>query len=425
MPTVQTSTDCGERAAQPLDARGPGWRRAFAALGNPAYRWWFVAQIFSASGVFTQAVAQSWLLLELTGSALDLGLLAVFSWTPVLLGGAWAGAWVDRLDRRRLLITTQTTLIVFGVTLAVLAATGVVRPWMLFALAAATGCVAALDNPARQVFVLELVGRGRVASAVSLYEVILNASRVFGPALGGVLLGLSGPPLCFLVNALSYLPALAVLLRFRPVPTPRAAEPGPRAADRREPGAVRAGLSYVWRSPAIRACVLLAAAGGTLFNLAVGLPLLATRVFGLGGGGYGAMMAAFGVGALPGAFLAAAGTDWPTGRQIRLLAVGTGVAVLATAYAPHVIVAFVGLAVAGLLSIWLISLANTLVQLRAEPAMRGRVMGVWTMALPGMMPLTSLLTGAVAQAFGGRAGFALAGVALLVTGGLAWRSLRD
>lgn len=423
MPVVQTPTDSEIRAAGPLDARGAGWRRAFAALGNPAYRWWFVAQIFSASGVFTQAVAQSWLLLELTGSALDLGLLAVFSWTPVLLGGAWAGAWVDRLDRRRLLIATQTTLVVLGLVLAVLAATGVARPWMLFALAAATGCVAALDNPARQVFVLELVGRGRVASAVSLYEVILNASRVFGPAVGGVLLGVSGPPLCFLVNALSYLPALAVLLRFRPVP--RLAEPRPRAGDRREPGAVRAGLGYVWRSPAIRACVLLAAAGGTLFNLAVGLPLLATRVFGLGGGGYGAMMAAFGVGALPGAFLAAAGTAWPTGRQIRLLAVGTGVAVLATAYAPHVIVAFVGLAVAGLLSIWLISLANTLVQLRAEPAMRGRVMGVWTMALPGMMPLTSLLTGAVAQAFGGRAGFALAGAALLVTGGLAWRSLRD
>jgi predicted MFS family arabinose efflux permease len=396
-----------------------GLRNAVGALRTPAYRWWFGSQILSASGSMTQAVAQSWLVLQLTGSAVDLGILAAVTWGPVLLGGAWAGAWVDRIDRRRLLLVTQSLFILLGLVQAALVATGVVQVWMVFLVAVATGCVAAFDGPARQVYVLELVGTQRVASAVSLYEVGLNASRVLGPALGGLVLATSGTTICFLVNAACYLPPLAVVARFTPDP---GLAPPPR---HRTPGAVREGLAYVWRVPAIRACVLVAATGGILFNLAVAVPLLATQAFHLGGGGYGALMAAFGVGAIPGALLSAAGSAWPTGPRVRVLTAASGAAVVGTAYAPDAVAGFVGMAAAGFLSIWLIALANTLVQLRAEPALRGRVMGAWTMALPGTLPFSSMLTAGVAQGFGARAGFAVAGFALLLTAALTWSALSD
>ena len=190
-------------------------------------------------------------------------------------------------------------------------------------------------------------------------------------------------------------------------------------------GHVRAGLSYVRRSPAIRATMLMAIASGMVFNAGVTLPLLATRVFHLGPSGFGAMFAVFGVGAVGGALLAAGGGSWPTGRRVRVLALLTGVDIVLTGFAPGAAAAFVGLVLAGLLSIWFIALANTLVQVRTAPSLRGRVMGIWTMAIPGMNPLTGLLAGVTAVALGPRAGFALGGVALLLTALLGWGALAD
>lgn len=398
--------------------------RLAPALGSPrapAFRWWFLSQVLSASGTMTQGVAQSWLVLRLTGSGLDLGILGSCYMLPVLLGGPWAGALVDRVDRRRLLAVTQVLFILLAGALAVLTFTGAIRVWMLFVLAFATGAVSAPDGAARQVYVLDLVGGERLASAVSLNEVVLNVSRVLGPATGGIFLATLGVPFCFVANAVSYLPPLAVLIAQR-----RRVSQG--AAVRRAPGgpgAVRAGLRYAWHTPALRYCLLMAAASGMLFNLGVGLPLLATRTYHLGGGGYGLMMATFGVGGVAGALLAASGRGMPSGRSVRLLALLTGVSILATAAAPLAGLAFTGLGITGALSIWFIARANTLAQLRASPSMRGRVMGIWVMALPGAQPITSPVVGFTAEAAGPRAGFGLAGVALLVVAAAGWRALAD
>ncbi len=380
-------------------------------------------------------------MLQITGHAFDLGLLGAVSWAPMLLGGAYAGALVDRWDRRRLLIVTQLAFLVIGVGQAALVATGAIELWMIYVLGGLTGVVMALDSPARQVYVLELVGRERLVSAVSLYEVILNASRVIGPGVGGLLLATLGVSWCFAVNALSFLAPLLVLLRYRPtaqvasaqvasadvapvVPVDPVAPDETGRGGRRAGSGALAGVRISWRSPVIRSCLLVAVAGGLLFNLGIALLVLATRVLHLGGGGYGLLMSAFGLGAIPGA-LVAAGTGAPSGAKVRVLAVLSGAIVLATAAAPGPVPAFIGLAAAGFASIWLISVANTLVQLRAEPALAGRVMGVWGMALPGTVPFTGLLTSAVTQEFGGRAGFGLAGVALLAAGLGCWWALAD
>lgn len=364
----------------------------------------------------TQAVAQAWLVLQLTGSAFDLGLFGALSWAPVLLGSAWAGVLVDRMDRRRLLIATQAIFVVLCAAQTALVASGQIRLWMILAFGVINGATMAADMPARQVYVFSLVGRERAASAIGLYEVIVNASRVIGPATGGILLVTAGVAPCFGFNALSYLPTLWVLARFAPAAV---AATGPA---RRPPARIRDGLIAVRRSPQIRSCILIAFAGGMLFNLSVAAPLFVSRVLHLGGGGYGAMMAAFGLGAVPGALVAASSKGEPSGSRIRVLALLTGVTIVATALTPVVAGAFTGIAIAGFLSIWLISAANTLVQLRSSPQLRGRIMGVWTMALPGGYPVSSLAVALVAGV-NARAGFALAGITMIAITAATWTSL--
>jgi MFS family permease len=393
----------------------------------------------------TQSVAMAWFLLRLTGSSVELGLMGTFTFLPVLLLSPHAGALVDRVDRRKLRIGTQSALGLIAAAAAAVIASGAARDWMLFLIAAATGTVAAADSTARQVYVVDLVGADRVASAIGLYEIILNVSRVVGPSLGGVLLATVGVAACCAVNAASYAIPLFVLLRYKPayapahVPVPAA--PAARYADGladgreqagdhgkgdgREQAAVslRAGIRYAWRHGPVRVCIGLAAASALLFNLSVALPVLATRTFHLGGGGYGLMMAAFGVGALPGALLAASGRGSPTGRRVGWLALATAASVGGTAFAPATWLAVLGLAVVGCLSIWFIAAANTLVQLATAPGMRGRMMGLWTMALPGTQVVNGPLAGWVTQDAGPREGFALSGMALAAVALAGWRAL--
>ncbi len=365
----------------------------------------------------TQAVAQSWLVVRLGGQGVALGAVTACTFAPLLLGGAWTGALVDRLDRRRLLLGTQSSFIVISSVFGLLTLLGSIRLWMVFVFAIVSGFVNAVDQPARQVYVLDLVGRERTANAIGLNEIVINASRILGPAAGGVLLVTTGVAGCLFFNAATFVLPLLVLWHFRPgghVP------PRPRRK-----GEVREGLAFAWGQPAIRSVLVMAAASGMLFNLSVSLPLVAVQVFHLGGGGYGLMMATFGVGALGGAVLAATGSSFPSGRSIRRLALLSGIVVLATALSPDIGVELGGLAVCGLCSIWFIARANALAQLRATPEMRGRVMGAWTMALPGTAPITSLMVGLVCEEVGAREGFGLAGVALVLSAAVAWRALRD
>jgi MFS family permease len=407
----------GEQAGQ-----RPSLRRSFTSLQSPLFRGWFISQVLSASGTMTQTVATSWLLLRLTGSSVDLGLMSTCTFIPVLLLSPQAGALVDRVDRRKLLIVTQISLCALSAATAALVASGVVQAWMLFLIGALTGTVTGPDNTARQVYVADLVGTERLASAVSLNEVVLNTSRIVGPALGGALLATVGVAACCAVNAASYVIPLFVLLTQKPAPGIRATS-GTSSHRGRPRVSLRDAARYAWAHGPIRVSLFLAAASGLLFNLGVSLPVLDTRVFHLGGGGYGLMMSAFGVGALPGALLAAAWSGHPSGRRVGLLALATAASVLGTAFAPALWLTIAGLAVTGCLSIWFIAAANTLVQLTSAPGMRGRMMGLWTMALPGMSPVNSPFAGWVTQDFGAREGFSLSGIALALVTVLGWRAL--
>jgi predicted MFS family arabinose efflux permease len=303
---------------------------------------------------------------------------------------------------------TQSLYIGLSVAMAIVTATGAVRVWMVFAVAFVSGAVGAPDTAARQVYANDLVGLQRLNSAVSLNEVVINLSRVVGPAFGGLLLATVGVSACCWANAVSFVPSLLVLITHRRTTTPR--QNDPTLHDRR----FIVGWRYAWRNRTIRIAGLLAAASGMLFNLNVPLPLLAARVFHLGAGGYGLMLSVFGVGGVIGGLAAAASPASPTRRWVLALASVTGVAVLATASARNVEELYAGLVLTGCVSIWFIARANALVQFETEPALRGRVMAVWSMALPGCMPLLSPLVGWVGESVGARASFALSGATLLI-----------
>jgi MFS family permease len=405
----------GSKSATPIET---GRRGVAGALALPDFRRWFLVQIFSASGVTTQSIGQAWLVVKLGGNGVQLGLLAAAIFLPVLLGGAAGGALVDRVERRKLLLITQSLFLCIGVALALVTGTGVVSMWMLYVCALASGLVTTVDGPARQVYVIDLVGRANLASAIGLYEVVLNAARVVGPGIGGALLAKTGVAACFWFNAVAFVPAVVVLLMQRRRPAVAVLGPATQVS-------IRAGIRYALTQPAIRSCLIMATAVGMLFNLSVTLPLLVTRVFHLGGGGFGVMNAIFGAGSLLGALVAARGAAGPTGPRLRILALLTGCAIVAAAVAPGPVTFSIGLAVAGFLTIWLVAAANTLAQMRSEPDLRGRVMGVWSMALPGMNPLTGLLTGLIADTFGPRAGFGLAGIAFLLAVPITWSALAD
>ena len=401
--------------------RGP-----LAALAVRPFRWWFISQVTSASGLMTQGVALAWLVLQMTGSGVALAGVSTATMLPVLLLGLWAGSLLDHRDTRRVLIFTQSALTAMSLLLFVLIETKHATYWPIIAVSLASGSVNALDSPARQVYVVELVGRDRLAGAVSLYEIILNLSRVLGPAVGGALLATSGAGACILANAISFLAPLAVLLYFKPRQAEEDADTDADDVDAGTDPAERPkaseGLRYALDDPTLRACLILAVGSTLIFNASVMMPLLAHRVFHMNGSGYGLLLSIFGVGALPGALLASRGHGVPTGQRVRVLAAATGVCMLITALAPDRAVLFIGMALVGATSIWMIAVANTLVQFRSAPELRGRVMGAWTVALPGTNPITGLIAGAVADACGPRIAFGGSGALMLVIGIGLWRS---
>ncbi|HEX8753910.1 MAG TPA: MFS transporter, partial [Solirubrobacterales bacterium] len=273
-------------------------RRSFNSLEVPNYRRYFIGQLISLSGTWMQTVAALWLILSLTGSGVAVGLTTALQFLPMLLIGAWGGLLADRVPKRRLLITTQILMAIPAIGLFVVTAAGVVAPWMVFLAVLAMGTVNAVDNPTRQSFVIEMVGPDRVVNAVSLNSVIVQSARIVGPAVAGVLIAVFGVVPCFGINALTFVAMIVALWGM----DQRRLHAGPVAP--REPGAIRAGLRYVFRTPELAVPLALMALVGTLgFNFQVVLPLLARFSFGGGATTYAFLVSAMGVGSIVGALI--------------------------------------------------------------------------------------------------------------------------
>ncbi|MGE0248909.1 MAG: MFS transporter [Thermoleophilia bacterium] len=393
----------------------------FSALHTPNYRRYFTGQAISLVGTWMQTIAQSWLVLELTGSGTALGAVAAAQFLPILLLAPYGGLLADRLDKRRLLLATQSALGAIALTLGILVVTGVVQVWMVVLMAVLLGTVTACDNPARQAFAQEMVGQDVLRNAVTLNSVLMNAARAVGPAVAGVTIAAVGTGICFLINAASF---VAVLVAIGGMDR-AALHPSPPAP--REPGQVREGLAYVRRTPELLVPLMMLALVGTLaYEFSVVLPLLATGPLDGGAETYGVLTSAMGAGAIVGGLVVA--SRGRTGlRPLSVAAALFGAALLATAASPTLPVAVVALALTGAASVSFLATGNTTLQLTSAPRFRGRVMALWTLAFLGSTPLGGPLVGVVSDHLSPRAGLALGGLACLVAAaiGLAALARRD
>lgn len=389
-------------------------QRSLRSFEIPNFRRYFAGQLVSLSGTWLQTVAEMWLVLQLTHSGTAVGVAAALQFAPMLLAGAWGGLIADRLPKRRLLIATQTAMAVPALALFALTAGGAIELWSLYLLIFARGAVNAIDHPARQAFVVELVGRDRVVNAVSLNGALINSARTIGPALAGVLIATVGVAPCFAINALSFLAMIAALRGM----DRGALTPSPRIA--REPGQLRGGLRYVRATPELWIPLGLMALVGTFtFNFQVLLPLLATFTFDGGAGVYAAFTAAMGVGAIAGAVANGARTRVPP-SLLSAAALVFGGLTLALSAVPGVALATAALVLVGAASVAFAASVNSALQLAVAPAMRGRVMALYTVVFLGSTPIGAPLMGWLASAAGPRAALAVGGL-VAVGAGLAAR----
>jgi MFS family permease len=393
-------------------------RVTFAALAIPNYRRYVAGQSVSLIGTWMQMAAQSWLVLTLTGSATTLGVIVALQTLPVLLLGPYGGVIADRVDKRRMMVALQIAMGVQALILGVLTVTGAVRLWEIGALAALLGLNNAFENPARQSFMLEMVGSESLRNAVSLNSVLVNVARVIGPAVAGLLIATVGEGVCFLVNAASFVAVVASLMTL----DRDAIFPSPPSG--REPGQLREGLRYVRRTPELGVpLAMMALAGCLAYEFQVTLPVMAREGLHAGAAAYGFMTAAMGVGAVVGGlFVAARGrTGLPT---LIVAASAFGVVLLFASLAPNLPVELIALALAGGASISFMATANSTLQLNSAPSMRGRVMALWFVAFQGSTPIGGPLVGWVMAAAGARAGLGVGGVTCLLVAVLGLVALR-
>jgi MFS family permease len=400
--------------------------RTFHSLHTRNFRLYFIGQVISVTGTWLNATASAWLVLRLSNSGFALGLNTALTFLPILLVGAFGGMLADRYDKRKILISTQALYAILALTLFVLAATDVAQLWMVYALSLGAGLVTALDNPTRQSFYMELVPEDDLTNAVSLNSAVFMGARIVGASAAALVITTIGLANCFLIDALSYVAVIGALLAMRTKDL-HGREPGKT----RERGSVREGFRYVWNTPELRRPLVLMTVVFTFaFNWAVLLPLLAKRTFEGDAATFGVMSALTGVGAFVAALIMANRASSPSAapdfRRLSIWSVASGAALLFTAVAPTLGVAYLSMLPLGLTVMTFIICANSMLQLRSLPEYRGRVMALYGMVFLGSTPIGAIITGLLAEQLGARAGFVLGGASALIAGigGLWWKSRR-
>ncbi len=393
-------------------------RTTFKAFEVPNYRRYISGQAISLCGTWMQMAAQSWLVLTLTGSATALGLIVALQTLPILLLGPYGGVIADRVDKRRTMIFLQGMMGIQALILGVLTITGEVRVWQIGVLAMLLGVNNAFENPARQSFMLEMVGPEHLRNAVSLNSVLVNVARTIGPAVAGLLIATVGEGVCFLANAASFIAVIASLLTLDLT----AIRPSPSSG--REPGQLREGLRYIKGNRELAIPLLMMAVAGTLaYEFQVTLPVMARQGLHVGAAGYGFMTAAMGAGAVVGGLLVAA--VGRTGLRPLVIAAGAfGVVIGLAALAPTLPAELAALALVGWASISFMATGNSTLQLAAAPSMRGRVMSLWFVAFQGSTPIGGPLVGWTMAWAGARAGLGVGAVTCLLVGLVGLMALR-
>ncbi len=377
----------------------------FRSLKIRNFRLFFLGQLTSQTGTWMQSVALIWVVLQLTDNGFALGLTTAAQFLPVLVLGAWGGVLADRVDRHHFMIGTQVAFTVLAGAFAVLMLLDQLTMPFIYGLSFLYGCVTAIDNPTRKSFVVDLVGTEDVPNAVALSSAMMTGSRVVGPSIAGLLITTVGVEWCFILNTVTYFAVIGALLR---VDRSKVRD-APRVA--RAKGQLADGLRYVWSERELRDSIALLTVVGTLaFEYQVTLPLLAERTLDAGAGGFTMLYSAMSVGSVIGALTMARKRTVEISFLIRS-AWGLAAAMAVLAIAPNLLLSVVAVIPVGAATIFLVSGANSLIQLKADPTMRGRALALTTVVFLGSTPIGGPIAGYVSEHFGAPAGLLMGAVA--------------
>jgi len=396
---------------------------AFRSLKHRNFRLFFSGQLVSLVGTWMQSIAEAWLIYRLTGSSVLLGLLGFVSQIPIFLLSPIGGLAADRWPRQRVVISTQVASMTLGFTLAALTLTGRIRVWEIIVLATLLGVVNAFDVPARQSFLIEMVGREDLLNAIALNSTMFNGARVAGPAVAGLLVAQVGEGWCFFLNGVSYIAVIAGLLMMR-LEKSLAAHDGSSPIEK-----LREGLRFVRHARPIRTLLLLLGlVSFTALPFSVLMPIFADRILHGGASAYGNLMGAVGLGATFGAFTLAMRQQLRgLGSIVAYSAIGLGISLTFFGASRLYWFSLVALVLAGYAMMMQFTSANTLIQAMVPDQLRGRVMSLYSMMFIGMAPIGSLVAGKMAQHIGAPSTVALGGLASLVGGvvfAVKWPSMR-
>jgi len=392
-------------------------RDTFSSLRIRNYRLYFLGQIISTSGTFMQSIAQDWLVLKLTNSGTALGFVTALQYVPILFLAPYGGLIADRIQKRKILYLTQSIAGLLALILGTLVATNVIRLWMVYVLAFCLGLTNSIDNPARQSFVVELVGEDELKNAVTLYSTLVNLSRIIGPGIAGVLITTVGLAPCFIINGISYVAVVIMLYKIH-ADEMRISPPAARSKSQ-----IREGFRYVLSNPVLRSTLLMIVLIGTLtFEFQVSLPLIARFTFNGDARVYASLSMALGIGAVIGGLMIAGQKEVSPDRLVKG-ALWFGLVILAAAFMPSLPLIALTLVVVGVFSIAFTSLGNSVLQLESTPQMRGRVMSFWAIGFLGSTTFGGPIVGLIGEYAGPRWALAIGGLAAISAAALGWRAL--
>lgn len=384
----------------------------FSSLKIRNYRLYYIGQVISTSGTFMQTIAQGWLVLQLTHSGTALGIVVALQYLPLLFLGPHGGVVADRYPKRTILYFTQALSGLLALILGLLVVTNTVQLWMVIVLAFLLGIVSVYDNPTRQTFHIELVGPDKLRNAVTLYSMLVNLSRVIGPAIAAGLIAGIGIGACFIINGLSYF-AVVIMLALMKKDEMNISEPVPASK-----GQLKEGIKYILSTPIIGFPLLMMALIGTFtFEFQVSLPLLAQKTFNSDASGYAFLTAALGVGAVAGGLYFA---SKKRGAPYKLVGAALlfGLSILAASLMPSLFSSGLALVAVGFCMINFSTLGNTTLQLECNPEMRGRIMAFWSIAFLGSTTFGGPIIGWFAESAGPRWGLALGGIVAIIAAGI-------
>jgi predicted MFS family arabinose efflux permease len=387
----------------------------FAALRHRNFRYYWLGMCISLIGTWMQNIAQPWLAYSLTQSPFLLSLVSALQFTPMLLFSLFAGVWVDRLPKKRILFFTQSASMLITLALAILVATGWVRYWHILVAATTLGMVNTLDMPTRQSFVIELVGKEDLMNAIALNSSVFNLARIVGPALAGLVMAWAGVAACFFANAVSFAAVIFGLSLIKPLTVYRSSQ-----RQRRIWSEIRDGLAYIRREPLLLRTLLIMAVVGTFaMNYNVLVPVFVKLVLKQQAKGFSFLMSFMGLGSFLGALLVAAlSKSGPQKLVLNVIPFFIALFLILIGCTNRFVLTGLGLAISGLCFITFSSTANSRMQLNTRDEYRGRVMSIYTLVFGGLTPVGNLYAGLIADRFGPRTGFWASGAIIILLCGL-------